>query len=43
MQPDLENEDYIVGRLKPEARKDIIEFFTENEIIPTAMMDVVMA
>lgn len=41
VQPDLENEDYIVGRLlKPEARKDIIEFFTENEIMPTAMMDV---
>ncbi len=41
VQPDLENEDYIVGRLlKPEARKDIIDFFAENEIIPTAMMDV---
>jgi len=33
VQPDLENEDYIVGRLlKPEARKDIIEFFEKNEI-----------
>ena len=41
VQPDLENEDYIVGRLlKPEARKDIIDFLSENEIIPTAMMDV---
>ncbi len=41
VQPDLENEDYIVGRLlKPEARKDIIDFFAENEIVPTAMMDV---
>ncbi|MGI8951494.1 MAG: thiamine-phosphate kinase [Chitinophagaceae bacterium] len=41
VQPDLENEDYIVGRfLKPEARKDIIKFFQENKIIPTAMMDV---
>lgn len=41
IQPDLENEDYIVGRLlKPEARKDIIEFFEQNDIIPTAMMDV---
>jgi len=41
VQPDLENEDYIVGRLlKPEARKDIIEFFEKNEITPTAMMDV---
>ncbi len=41
IQPDLEGEDYIVGcLLKPEARKDIIEFFASNEIIPTAMMDV---
>lgn len=41
VQPDLENEDYIVGKLlKPEARKDIIEFFEQNDITPTAMMDV---
>ena len=41
IQPDLESEDYIVGRLlKPEARQDIIEFLAEQEIIPTAMMDV---
>ncbi|HTN39167.1 MAG TPA: thiamine-phosphate kinase [Arachidicoccus sp.] len=41
IQPDLEGEDYIVGRiLKPEARRDIIEFFEKNEIRPTAMMDV---
>lgn len=41
IQPDLEGESYIVGRLlKPEARKDVIEFFGKNEIIPTAMMDV---
>ena len=41
IQPDLENEDYIVGRLlKPEARKDIIEFFQKNNIKPTAMMDI---
>jgi len=41
VQPDLEGEDYIVGRLlKPEARKDIIEFFAQNNIVPTAMMDV---
>ncbi|MCH5690463.1 AIR synthase-related protein [Niabella sp. W65] len=34
-------ETYVVGRLlKPEARKDIIEFFAEQEILPTAMMDV---
>ena len=41
IQPDLEGESYIVGRLlKPEARKDIIEFFGKNGIVPTAMMDV---
>jgi len=41
VQPDLEGEDYIVGRfLKPEARKDIIEFFEQQKVIPTAMMDI---
>jgi thiamine-monophosphate kinase len=41
IQPDLEGEKYIVGRLlKPEARKDIIEFFEKNGIMPTAMMDI---
>jgi len=40
-QPDLENQAYIVGRLlKPEARKDIIAFFAQNETFPTAMMDI---
>jgi thiamine-monophosphate kinase len=40
-QPDLENQAYIVGRLlKPEARKDVIEFFVAHEIIPTSMMDI---
>jgi thiamine-monophosphate kinase len=39
-QPDLEGQSYIVGRLlKPEARKDIIEYFAEAEIKPTSMMD----
>lgn len=41
IQPDLEGEKYIVGRLlKPEARQDIIEFFETNNITPTAMMDI---
>lgn len=41
VQPDLEGEKYVISKLlKPEARKDIIEFFEENDIIPTAMMDV---
>ena len=26
--------------LKPEARKDIIEFFEQQNILPTAMMDI---
>jgi thiamine-monophosphate kinase len=41
VQPDLEGEAYVIGRLlKPEARKDIIAFFEEKEIMPTAMMDI---
>lgn len=41
VQPDLENQDYIIRRiLKPEARKDIIDFFSSNEIMPTSMIDV---
>jgi len=40
-QPDLEGQAYIVGRLlKPEARKDIIDYFSEVEIKPTAMVDI---
>jgi thiamine-monophosphate kinase len=41
IQPDLENEQYIVGRLlKPEAKKEIIDFFDKEDILPTSMMDV---
>ncbi len=41
VQPDLEGEKYVVGRLlKPEARKDIIDFFAEKNVRPTAMIDV---
>ncbi|MBS1760298.1 MAG: thiamine-phosphate kinase [Bacteroidetes bacterium] len=41
VQPDLENETYVIGRLlKPEARKDIIEFLSAEEILPTAMIDI---
>jgi len=41
VQPDLEGESYVIGRLlKPEARVDIIEFFKQSGIIPTAMMDI---
>lgn len=41
VQPDFEQETYVIGRmLKPEARKDIIEFFAEKKLLPTAMMDI---
>lgn len=41
VQPDLEGERYVISKLlKPEARKDIIEFFQESNIIPTSMMDI---
>ena len=41
IQPNLENESYIVGRLlKPEARKEVVDFLQEACITPTAMMDV---
>jgi thiamine-monophosphate kinase len=40
-QPDLENQAYIVGRLlKPEARKDVVEYFGAHNIMPTSMMDI---
>ena len=41
VQPDLEGESYVISRLlKPEAQKDIIEYFAENNIKPSSMMDV---
>ncbi len=41
VQPDLENQAYIVGRLlKPEARKDIVDFLGDVEIEPSSMIDV---
>jgi thiamine-monophosphate kinase len=41
IQPDLEGEEFVIGKLlRPEARKDIIEFFAEKEILPTAMIDI---
>lgn len=41
VQPDLEQQDYIVGKLlKPEARKDIVEWLREQAIVPTSMMDI---
>jgi thiamine-monophosphate kinase len=41
LQPDLENQAYLVGRqLKPEARTDMVEFFGKNNLVPTAMIDI---
>ncbi|MDZ4795805.1 MAG: thiamine-phosphate kinase [Bacteroidota bacterium] len=41
VQPDLEGEAYVIGKLlKPEARKDIVEFLATNEITPTSMIDI---
>jgi len=38
---DLEGQNYLVGRqLKPEARKDIIELFAKNNLVPTSMIDI---
>ena len=41
IQPDLESQKYLVGRiLKPEPRADIVAWLQENGITPTAMIDV---
>jgi thiamine-monophosphate kinase len=41
LQPDLEGNDYIIGRqLKPEPREDIIRLLKENGIQPTSMIDI---
>ena len=41
VQPDLEGESFVVGKLlKPEARKDIIDFFEQQALQPTAMIDI---
>ncbi len=41
IQPDLENESYLVGRqLLPKARKDIHELLEELSIRPTSMIDI---
>ena len=40
-QPDLEGNDYILERqLKPEARRDIVEYLAEIGIQPSAMIDI---
>ena len=40
-QPDLEGNDYVLERmLKPEPRLDIVQQLAENDILPTAMIDI---
>ncbi len=40
-QPDLTNYKYVIQRqLRPEARKDVIDFLTSSKIIPTSMIDI---
>jgi len=41
IKPDLENQKYLLERqLKPEARKDTIEFLAKEGIVPTSMIDI---
>jgi len=41
IQPDLDGFDYIIQRqLKPEARKDVIGFLAELDVVPTSMIDI---
>src|SRR5258706_3876330 len=43
VQPDLEGESYVIGRfLKPEASKDIIEFFAKSEYVHTLSVDIII-
>ncbi len=41
IQPDLDGFDYLLERqLKPEARKDVIKFLKELDVLPTSMIDI---
>lgn len=41
IQPDLGGQDYLIGRfLKPEARREMVELFAQNNLVPTAMIDI---
>ncbi len=41
VQPDMEGQNYIIGRqLKPEARLDMLQIFEKNNLVPTAMIDI---
>ena len=41
VQPDLEDQKYLIGRhLKPEAKKEMVELFEKNKLVPTSMIDI---
>ncbi len=41
IQPDLSGKDYVLERqLKPEARKDIVEWLEKEQIVPSSMIDI---
>lgn len=41
IQPDLDGNDYVLERqLKPEARKDIVQFLKQLDVKPTSMIDI---
>lgn len=41
IKPDLEEQKYALGKqLKPEARKDMIEYFEKQKFVPSAMIDI---
>jgi thiamine-monophosphate kinase len=41
VQPDLEDQSYLIGRqLKPEARLDMVKIFETQSLVPTSMIDI---
>ena len=41
MEPKFEGQNYLIERiLKPEARKDVVEFFEKEQLIPSSMIDI---
>ncbi len=41
VQPDLEGKDYLVGRqLRPEARREMVQYFAQANLVPTSMIDI---
>lgn len=41
VQPDVEEKKHLLeSQLKPEARKDAVEYFHKHELVPTAMIDI---